>query len=491
MVLLVARLLLAGVFAVAAIGKLTRRSSTGNSLVAFGIPPRFARSAGITLPLTELLLASALLLPFTAWAGAAGALALLVLFDVVIAVTLAHGRKPDCHCFGGLRAHPVGPFTLVRNAVLAVLAGLIVVQGPGAVMRGELLRPFAWLTPLRAWATILTVPLVASVIANSLLIVQLRRRTSELLSRLDALEGRLPADRPVIDGFRYPRTGSGLAVGAAAPAFSLADTDGHTLTLDALLSTGRPVLLVFLDTACSACNALLPDVGRWQRQLAPTAILAIISRGRVRDNRAYSVQYQLSHVLLQLDYEVAHAYDIPATPAAVLVLPDGRIGSPTAAGAAEIRSLVRAGVPGQGSGRPSVRVGELAPVIRLRDLDGSPVRLSDFAGQQVLLLFWDSRCRFCQALLPDLAAWDTNPGADAPRLLVVLTGSAPQVAVPGISAGTLVDSDFAARDAFAIGSTPTAVLLDAEGTLTAGPAYGVSAVRAMLRPRPAVTIPAP
>jgi hypothetical protein len=35
-------------------------------------------------------------------------LALLVLFIVAIAVTLARGRKPDCHCFGQLHSKPIG-----------------------------------------------------------------------------------------------------------------------------------------------------------------------------------------------------------------------------------------------------------------------------------------------------------------------------------------------------------------------------------------------
>jgi hypothetical protein len=52
-----------------------------------------------------------------------------MLFVLGIGVNLAHGRKPDCHCFGQLHPEPVSRSTLIRNGLLAVLAGFIVWQG--------------------------------------------------------------------------------------------------------------------------------------------------------------------------------------------------------------------------------------------------------------------------------------------------------------------------------------------------------------------------
>jgi hypothetical protein len=44
------------------------------------------------------------------------------------------------------------------------------------------------------------------------------------------------------------------------------DLTGQEVTLDALRSDGKPVLLAFTDAGCAACGAILPDLARWQRQ---------------------------------------------------------------------------------------------------------------------------------------------------------------------------------------------------------------------------------
>src|SRR5436309_3246990 len=129
-VLLAARLLLAIVFLVAGLAKLADRAGTCQALVEFGVPAPLARPLGLSLPLLELAAAAALVPPVTAWWGSLGALALLLLFVGGIALNVAHGRRPDCHCFGQLHAAPAGWPTLTRNAGLAALAGLLVWQGP-------------------------------------------------------------------------------------------------------------------------------------------------------------------------------------------------------------------------------------------------------------------------------------------------------------------------------------------------------------------------
>jgi thiol-disulfide isomerase/thioredoxin len=47
------------------------------------------------------------------------------------------------------------------------------------------------------------------------------------------------------------------------------------------------------------------------------------------------------------------------------------------------------------------RVGDLAPVIQVNDLDGEPVDLGQYLGSvPVLLEFWATWCELCEALLP-------------------------------------------------------------------------------------------
>lgn len=120
----VARLALAVVFAVAAIGKLRDLDGTRRAVVDLGIPNRHAGGVTALLPLAELTAAVALLVPL--WsiqkAGVVLALVLLAGFSVAIARTLAAGRHPACHCFGARSTAPLGADSLVRNAALAVLA---------------------------------------------------------------------------------------------------------------------------------------------------------------------------------------------------------------------------------------------------------------------------------------------------------------------------------------------------------------------------------
>lgn len=126
---LIARLLLALVFAVAAVGKLADRAGTRRALVEFGVPDSLAEPGALVLPFAELAVSAFCLVgPVAVW-GAMGALVLLAFFSTGIAASLARGRRPDCHCFGQLHSAPAGPGTLARNAVFIVLAGVILLRG--------------------------------------------------------------------------------------------------------------------------------------------------------------------------------------------------------------------------------------------------------------------------------------------------------------------------------------------------------------------------
>src|SRR5436309_15394138 len=93
-----ARMLLAVVFVVAGLAKLADRAGARQALRDFGVPAALATPLGSLLPLAELAVAMALLPARSAWSGALGAIALLLLFIAGIGANLARGRKPDCHC---------------------------------------------------------------------------------------------------------------------------------------------------------------------------------------------------------------------------------------------------------------------------------------------------------------------------------------------------------------------------------------------------------
>src|SRR5262245_24275231 len=126
MEVLLARLLLAGVFAIAGAAKLAERRRIGTAIAEFGVPAGIATPLGWLLACCELGVALALLFPPSA---AAGALGLLLVFSAVIAANVARGHRPSCHCFGQLHAAPVGWSTVGRNGLLAAVAGLIAADG--------------------------------------------------------------------------------------------------------------------------------------------------------------------------------------------------------------------------------------------------------------------------------------------------------------------------------------------------------------------------
>lgn len=299
-----------------------------------------------------------------------------------------------------------------------------------------------------------------------------------LLLRLEALETRQAgaslAEPALVTGT------AGLAIGTPAPSFTLPTLTSETLSLAALRALGKPVVLLFSDPGCGPCNALLPEIGQWQRDHAGKLVVALISRGTVEANRPKVTEHGLRHVLLQTDREVAGAYQASGTPSAVLVRRDGTIGSALAQGADAIRQLVTRAVttPGlqtlpmagaaNGNGHvaaPTVaKVGETAPDFSLPDLAGHTVSLSGFRGEPTLVLFWRPSCGFCQRMLDDLKAWETTAPANAPRLLVVSTDGVASNQAMGLHSPVLLDQEgMRVERLFGASGTPMAVLVDAEG----------------------------
>ncbi|MEJ6009359.1 MauE/DoxX family redox-associated membrane protein [Novosphingobium aquae] len=317
----VARLTLFVLFAVAGLAKLANRDQTREMLAAFGIRDHALTIGAVTLPLVELAIAAALIISPTAFAGALAAALMLAGFAVVIIVSLAQGRRPSCNCFGQLGASPIGPATLFRNLLLMGLSLLMVAAGAEAAATWRLDLVFG-VTPGVALAG------AAAVIALVLLVLIVAAQLA-ILNRL----ARLHFDSPSVTSLSaLPKAIHGLAEGTVAPRFGLGDTQGDFVTLDQLLAPRRPVILLFTKADCPPCAAMSSEVERWQRLYADQVAIVRIGEG-VADVKKYA--------LLQTNGAVASAYDCWGTPCAVLVLPDGTIGSRAAQGTAAIRALVK------------------------------------------------------------------------------------------------------------------------------------------------------
>jgi peroxiredoxin len=217
----------------------------------------------------------------------------------------------------------------------------------------------------------------------------------------------------------------------------------------------------------------------------------------VQANRAKTAEHGITHVLLQKDLKVAQAYQVTVAPSAVLVRPDGTIGSPLAEGPNQIKSLVATVVglpalaqlplaaPTNRNGhavwpRPaSLKVGKPVPAVKLPDLTGETVDLADFRDDNTLVLFWNPGCGFCQRMLDDLKAWEARPPKGAPKLVVVSTGAVEANQAQGFSAPVSLDQEFSAGQAFGARGTSSAMLVDGEGKIASELAVGAPSVLAL------------
>jgi uncharacterized membrane protein YphA (DoxX/SURF4 family) len=185
-IVLIARLLLAAVFAVAGIAKMADEKGSKKSLLQLGVPASWADSIAMLLPVAELMCAAALLWrQYVVW-GAEGAAALLSIFMVGIAMMLAKGKAPDCHCFGQLSSSPVSRWTLARNAGLLALAVLVMWRG----VRDRVGR----MDSRTALLLGISGAIAAGLAATVWLLLRMLKQNGRLLMRLEAVEKKLGID---------------------------------------------------------------------------------------------------------------------------------------------------------------------------------------------------------------------------------------------------------------------------------------------------------
>ncbi|GAC1445856.1 MAG: hypothetical protein NVSMB52_08700 [Chloroflexota bacterium] len=492
MLILLARVVLFGTFSLSGATKLADRQGSRQAMIGFGVPTSLASAFGILLPIVELAVAVALLANPTAWLGALGALVLLVGFAGGIVYNLARGRTPDCHCFGQLHSEPIGWRTLARNGVLAVVALFLLLQGQSKA--GDLSQ-LSTLSPTQ-WLGIAGALCFAGLVALGVwAFQQLLRQNGRLLVRIEAMEAQLAGDG--YESLPAPTPVAGLPLGTQAPAFSLPDLEGKTLTLADLRRDDKPVLLVFGDPNCGACTTLLPDIAQLQRENADKLTLALISRGAVGANRDKIAEHGQMRVLLQKDTEVMDEYEAPGTPAAVIVTAEGTIASHLALGFDEVKTLLGAAVrpgfeplpmaaPRNGNSPqpyepPGLPIGEIAPPVALPSLQGSTVELADFRGKETLLLFWNTGCGFCSRMLPDLKLWEANRSPGEPELIVASSGPESDIRAMGLQSTVLLDPSGSTGSAYGAHGTPMGVLIDAEGRIASEVAAGAHAVMELAR----------
>ncbi len=475
MILLLIRIILSVVFAMAGIGKLLDLSGAEKSVKNFGVPEKLAKSFAIALPVGELLLAFLLLFTNVSWLGALGGAVLLAVFIAAMIRQMRLGNAPDCHCFGAIHSEPVSKKSLTRNLVLALLALILVFSG----WKNQGLS-FAELTDQIALELIFGLALTALLGAAIFYLKKISEQQSELTRRIEVLD---VAAREGVETTRadFVPPASGLPIGAPAPDFVLPGLDGREMSFENLLSFAKPFVLIFVSPSCNPCAALLPELINWQNQLRDKLEIVFISSGDPQRNLDKFESVEKNRVLLQKDRETGELFGALWTPTAVLINPDGTIGSHLAVGDAQIREIfeqiaqteTHEGMIYLKNENGAKFLGENIPDFLLPELNGETFSPENLKGKKTLITYWGLDCGWCAQLLPELRDWNkAHSSGDAPELLIVSNGDAERLRKLDLQSKVLLDKDGILLKMIGMTGTPSAILTDENGRIVSEVAVG-------------------
>lgn len=120
----------------------------------------------------------------------------------------------------------------------------------------------------------------------------------------------------------------GPQIGLLAPDFSLASTDGRTVTLSEL--QGTPVIVNFWATWCPPCRDEMPELEKlWREQGGGRELMLLGVNQGERIDTIERFRAQVANVtfpiLLDLDMQVAQTYTVQALPTTYFIDANGRI----------------------------------------------------------------------------------------------------------------------------------------------------------------------
>lgn len=152
---------------------------------------------------------------------------------------------------------------------------------------------------------------------------------------------------------------AGLQPGKKAPNFSLPGTDGSRVSLQDF--AGSRVLLILVQTGCSSCAEIVPELNRLQQSGALRVLVINNADVEAARNWAKEVNARVP-VLVQDRWEVSRRYEVFATPFAFLVDEQGTIVSKGIVNSKEHIGYVLSGAGDQGAQRDEHGPGETTPV---------------------------------------------------------------------------------------------------------------------------------
>jgi len=481
--LLLLRLGLAGVMALAGVAKLADLEGSRKAFEGFGVPLPLTNVGPVILSVLEIAIAGMLLFTTTSWFGAVGSLALLLVFIGQMAYQLAKGNAPDCHCFGQVYSAPVSAVSLIRNAIFAIPAVVLVARGQDS-QGTSLTDPSVNVIEIGFGIAIVALLIGALAYLRKLLDLQ-----NQILKHVEVMEI-VARDGSPIERTEVSNPNEGLPIGAVAPRFEAKDIRGGRVTLDDLRADGLPVLTLFVSPNCAPCRSLVPEFKEWIAALSGKVRFAFVSSGSAAENIDKFGDEIAELMLLQDNREVAGLLRAVWTPTAILMDTRGRIASHTTAGDTAIRSLVDA-IKGEdlsregvhftnGAGHSRAPIGAPVPELRVSDIKGREITSDDFRGKKTLIAFWSDSCPHCVAMLDELRDWDRAKGQDEPNLIVFSDGDPEFHARMNIASPVVLDPGHKTAEGLGMFGTPSAVLIDEKGTFISETAIGASDIWALI-----------
>jgi len=133
---------------------------------------------------------------------------------------------------------------------------------------------------------------------------------------------------------------------------------------------------------------------------------------------------------------------------------------------------------------PQLQIGSVAPTFRGVDINGTAVDLQELlaSNKPILLFFAHPRCGPCEAMAPEIAAWQHTHGSIL-QMIVISQGSSDENRERFTQYGSMtviLQSTQEAADAYHVYGTPSAVLIRADGTIGSNVASGAEAIRRLL-----------
>lgn len=113
--------------------------------------------------------------------------------------------------------------------------------------------------------------------------------------------------------------GKMLKVGAEAPKFDFTDIEGNKGSLD-VFAEGKPLLLVFLQTACRSCQREMAFLKQLKEDGADMNLLVIFVDMKERDFKKYKADNEYPFTFFwDNDYAIAEQYGVSFTPSSFLL----------------------------------------------------------------------------------------------------------------------------------------------------------------------------